>query len=295
MKKVSIVLPVYNGQNRVSKAIESIITQTYSNFELIIVNDCSTDNTLEVLKRYAELDNRIIIFTNDTNQKLPRSLNVGFSKASGDYWTWTSDDNAYKPEAISEMVKHLEENGDIDMVYSDFDIVELDGTYKDTRRTLEPDAIRYENAVGACFLYRKELAKKIGGYDPDLFLAEDYEYWIKAYLNGKLQHISEVLYLYGWHDESLTVTKERQVYQKTYEAKDKHFDELIARCKTQEERNEFYWRMLRLIIDEAEKNKVRDKYYRLDKDFKRADKKRIWHDRIQRGFIGRIICINLKL
>ena len=256
-KIVSIVLPVYNGEHRVGKAIKSVLAQTYDNFELVIVNDCSTDKTSEIVKEISEKDKRIRVINNETNQKLPRSLNIGFANSCGEYLTWTSDDNSYKPEAIEKMVSYLDNHPNIDMVYSNFNVVKLDGTYISTTRALEPNKMRFENAVGACFLYRKELAEKIGQYDPNLFLAEDYEYWIRAYLHGKLHHIDDVLYDYGWHDNSLTVTKKNQVYHKTFEAKEKHFYELLDRCNTQEEKNRFLWSMLKLLLDDDEKKRVR--------------------------------------
>lgn len=288
-KKVSVVLPVYNGERRVAKAIESVLSQTYENLELIIVNDCSTDNTIEVLRDYENRDRRVKVFENESNQKLPRTLNNGFTHVTGEYLTWTSDDNAFKPEAIEIMVRYLDEHTDIDMVYADFDVVNLDGTFRETKRLFEPDELRFCNAVGACFLYKKELGEKAGIYDPDLFLAEDYEYWIKAYLNGNLYHIQEVLYNYGWHDESLTVTKKYQVYHKTYEAKDKHFQELLSRCVTQEDRNRFYWEMLRLLLEEDERERIKNIYYQQDSEFMKADKKKLLYEKRSRSFGGRII------
>lgn len=153
-KKVSVVLPVYNSSKRVGKAIESVLVQSYDNIELIIVNDCSTDNTMEVLQSYANNDSRIQFYENKVNKKLPRTLNNGFSYATGDYLTWTSDDNTYKSNAIEKMVQYLDEHPNIDLVYSDFDIVNLDGTFRETKRVFEPDELRFRNAVGACFLQK---------------------------------------------------------------------------------------------------------------------------------------------
>ena len=104
MPKVSIVLPTYNGSAFITEAIDSILNQTFSDFELIIVNDCSTDNTFQLCKDYAQKDKRIKLISNSTNLKLPASLNVGFSYATGEYFTWTSDDNYYKDNAIEKMV-----------------------------------------------------------------------------------------------------------------------------------------------------------------------------------------------
>ena len=242
---------------------------------------------MEVLRGYADKDSRIKVYENEVNQKLPRTLNNGFSHVEGDYLTWTSDDNTYKLNAIEKMVQYLDEHPDIDMVYADFDIVNLDGTYRETKRVFEPDELRFQNSVGACFLYTKELAAKAGEYDPDLFLAEDYEYWIKAYLNGNLHHIPEVLYNYGWHDASLTVTKAYQVYHKTFEAKEKHYEELIRRCITQADKNRFYWDMLGLLLDDKEKESIRKIYYQYDRDFMKEDKKRIYNEKIRNSILGR--------
>ena len=101
---VSIVLPTYNGENFIAKAIESILKQTYTNFELIIVDDCSSDATNEIINSYAKKDARIRIIKNDVNKKLPASLNIGFDNAKGEYYTWSSDDNEYYPQAFEKMV-----------------------------------------------------------------------------------------------------------------------------------------------------------------------------------------------
>lgn len=294
-KKVSVVLPVFNGSKRVSKAIESVLEQSYANLELIIVDDCSTDNTMDVLRSYANKDARIKIYENKVNQKLPRTLNNGFSHATGDYLTWTSDDNTYKSNAIEKMVQYLDEHPNIDMVYADFDIVDLDGTFRETRRLYEPDELRFRNVVGACFLYTKKLAVKVGEYDPDLFLAEDYEYWIKAYFKGNLRHMQEVLYNYGLHDDSLSVKKAKQVYHKTFEVKEKHFEELIDRCKTQKDRNRFYWDMLKLLLDENEKESKRKIYYQYDKNFMKQDKRRLFYKNIRDGIRGGVHILKNKL
>ena len=108
--KVSIVLPVFNGEKFIKDSIESVLNQTFKDFELIIVNDCSTDSTPDIINSYAEKDSRIKIINNKTNLKLPQSLNVGFKNAKGEYYTWTSDDNIYKENAIEYMASFLDKN-----------------------------------------------------------------------------------------------------------------------------------------------------------------------------------------
>lgn len=118
------------------------------------------------------------------------------------------------------------------------------------------------------------MADKIGEYDPELFLAEDYEYWIRAYLTGTLKHIPKNLYDYGRHEKSLTSTRMKDIYQKTYQVKEKHFNELLNRCKTQDEINRFYWEMLDKLTNKREKKNVQKAYYARDSFFAKADKKK---------------------
>lgn len=271
MKKISVVLPVYNGSRTIAKAVDSVLSQTYKNLELIIVNDCSSDNTLEIIKELATKDDRIKIHNNEYNMKLPISLNNGFELATGDYYTWTSDDNVYKENALEVLANVLNSNEDVDLVYSDFNMVEVDGSIRSVEKKAEPEMLKYINCVGACFLYRKTLADKIGVYDPEMFLAEDYEYWIRAYLNGKLMHITDNLYDYGWHDKSLTVTRRGEIAHKTFEAKDKHLKELYLKCRNDEEKIRFFYDLLDELNDDEEKKKNEKRYFKMCRAFKKCE------------------------
>lgn len=124
MIRVSVVMPVYNGEKYLKQSIESVIQQSYKDWELIIVNDCSTDRSRDIMQSYVEVDSRIRIVDNSNNLKLPMSLNAGFREARGEYLTWTSDDNLYKVNALEELVGYLENNPEIGLVYSDMDYVD---------------------------------------------------------------------------------------------------------------------------------------------------------------------------
>lgn len=222
-KLVSIVLPVYNGEKYIAKSIESVLNQTYSNIELIIVNDCSTDSTLEIVDRYKEKDSRIHVINNIKNQKLPKSLNIGFSEAVGEYFSWTSDDNMYKENAIEKMVSYIEAH-DVDFVNADYsDIDETDAFLMEHKTSSERNMLMLGNRVGACFLYTKHIADIVGEYDATLFLAEDYDYWIRIGRYGKMGHIDDNLYLYRTHSQSLTQTKQKQIALQTVKTVEKHF------------------------------------------------------------------------
>ena len=202
-KQVSIIMPVYNGARYLRQAIESCLTQTYQNLQLIVVDDGSQDNTVEIVKTYA--DPRLTLIQHDRNRKLPAALNTGFRHSVGSYLTWTSHDNYYVPTAIAELVQFLEDTRDVDFVYSDEYIVdERDGTVQ-LDRTGPVERLVEQSCLGGCFLYTRAVYEKLGPYDEHLFLAEDYDYWLRALSSFKLAHLDRALYYYRLHPRSLTV------------------------------------------------------------------------------------------
>ncbi|HAP22265.1 MAG TPA: glycosyl transferase [Lachnospiraceae bacterium] len=240
MCEISVVLPVYNGENHIGEAIESVLSQTFRDFELIIINDCSTDDTAEIIKRYGQQDKRIRIINNSQNKKLPVSLNIGFQKARGKYLTWTSHDNCYKPEAFAQMHAALEKEPEYGLVYADYSIIDRAGTLIRKNPMKEPDAIYSANVVGACFLYRKTVADQVGKYDTDMFLAEDYDYWIRIYQHAKLKHLPQNLYLYRCHADSLSATKLEDIKMQTVKLWFKHFDFISTGLHDYKKRWVFY-------------------------------------------------------
>lgn len=216
MPVVSIVMPVFNGEKYLSQSIESVLNQTFADWELIIVNDCSTDNSLEIMNEYAKKNERIRVISNEVNSKIPTSLNNGFAVAKGNYYSWTSDDNIYKSDAIEMMVAFLDENQNVGMVYSDMIFIDEDDNEIGVQKTNPKDIFSY-NCIGACFMYRADLAKKIGGYNKDWFLVEDYEYWLRIRSQSEIGHIDELLYQYRRHASSLTETKMFQIRQRLFD------------------------------------------------------------------------------
>lgn len=192
------------------QSIESVINQTYMNWELIIIDDCSTDSTPDIAKEYANQDERIKYYRNETNLKLPRGLNRGFSLSKGEYLTWTSDDNLYLPIAIERMVSTIvTEKADFvfatcDVINENNEVVEIIKAPKDYK-----DAVIGWNFVGACFMYTRTVYETIGEYDTNKFLVEDYDYWLRIFSRFCVANIQDVLYQYRWHDGALTSTEKK--------------------------------------------------------------------------------------
>ncbi len=240
MCKVSIVLPIYNGEEHIGQAIESILGQSFTDFELIVVNDCSTDNTLEIVQQYAHKDKRIVVVNNEVNKRLPASLNEGFKRARGDYYTWTSDDNAYMENAIKCMHDELEAKPNVGLVYCDTRLIDAEGSVLRDNLYPEPTSLVMKNCIGACFMYRRTIAEMVGEYDVNMFLAEDYDYWMRIYQKSQIAHIGEIQYLYRIHDKSLSATRAQQVKEQTVKLWMKYFDFIMEKLENTKQKEEFF-------------------------------------------------------
>lgn len=208
-------MPTYNRADLLPGAIDSILAQTFTDWELIVVDDCSKDATPEILERYATHDTRIRHVRNDPNKKLPASLNVGHREARGELLTWTSDDNFYRPNALARMVEALDEDPELDVVYADCMKFDDDLNELGLAPVDEPDRLLIQNVVVACFMYRRKVYEQLGGYDEDRFLVEDWHFWLRASLSFKMRHLREDLYLYRMHEGSLTSTRLKEIHQRT--------------------------------------------------------------------------------
>lgn len=204
---VSIILPTYNGARYLRGSVESCLRQTHRELEVIIVDDCSTDATPEIAQGFA--DTRVRYLRHATNRKLPAALNTGFTQAQGAYLTWTSDDNWYADDAIAQMLAGLRET-DSEFVYTDYFIVREDEPEALTLfRTPDPFDPTTGETIGACFLYIRDVMVRVGGYDEETFLAEDYDYWIRVSQQARMHHLALAPYYYRLHPHSLTASFER--------------------------------------------------------------------------------------
>ena len=244
---VSIVLPVYNQADLLAESIDSVIKQSYENWELFIINDGSKDDIEAVFEQYAD-NPKILLLTQD-NQQLPKALSNAFQFATGKFVTWTSADNLMHPEQIERLVEYLLTNPDADMVYSDYYAIDDNGEmltdpeFRPHNRT-EPDspAIHVprdpspinavaDNFIGASFMYRRSAMNIIGEYDPQLGV-EDYDYWMRINALLKIEHLGtdELLYYYRVHDNSLNArAKELKI-----------FDAVSHLMSYEMQRNEYY-------------------------------------------------------
>ena len=202
---ISIVLPIWNGERYLRQSIESCLYQSYDALELVIVDDGSTDSTPAIIEEYLKTDRRVRVFSHACNRGLPQALNTGFAAAAGQYLTWTSDDNYYRQHAMARMMEVLENDSKVDFVYSDSIILDSQDRFLEYCTVGEVRELVFTNRVGACFLYRRKVQEVLGKYDEDMFLAEDYDFWLRVSARFRMVPIHEDLYCCHDHQNSLSM------------------------------------------------------------------------------------------
>lgn len=179
--KVSIVMPVYNGEKYLAQAIESCLGQTYRSLELILVDDTSTDGSREIAEEYAAKYRNVQLICRRKNGGVSRAFNAGFQSARGDYFTRLAQDDYFEPCAIETLVDFLERNQDAGLVCADETKVDESGTLISVHKCAvpytDPDGW---NEVGLCVMWRREIWDRVGEFDPRFDAAEDREYWLRA-------------------------------------------------------------------------------------------------------------------
>ncbi len=198
---VSVLMAVYNCEKFLSQAIESILNQTFSDFEFIIIDDASTDKSRLLVRRYN--DNRIRLIGNDENLRLARTLNRGLQLARGKYVARMDADDLSQPTRLERQVAFMESHPQIGVSGCWLEC------FGDKRQlwdyTTSPDTIRCEllfsNQLGhATAIMRREWITGKGlYYNPDFRESEDYELWSRCAQHFPLANLPEVLYLYRWH------------------------------------------------------------------------------------------------
>jgi glycosyltransferase involved in cell wall biosynthesis len=200
---VSIVVPTYNRAHLLPRAIESLRGQTWTDFEIVIVNDGSKDGTKEVVEGLAALDFRVRGYEKP-NGGIADTLNFGFARARGRYVTWNSDDNFYHPQALEKMVRYLDDHPDVDLVYTDARDVDAEGRELRIFVGGPPENLREFCTIRGCLLYRREVNQIVGPYDPRWPTVQDYNFYRRAFERVHIGYIPEVLYDYTVHEASMS-------------------------------------------------------------------------------------------
>ncbi len=180
---VSIILPAYNRADLLPRAIESVYRQTEKNFELIVIDDGSTDNTFDIINWYIE-SYKNIRYVKQQNMKLPIALNVGIKLAAGKYITFLGSDDRYKPEHLKSRVEYLENNHDVDMLHGGVEII--GNKFVKDKNDLSKLINIEDCAVGGTFFGKREVFIELDGFK-NIAYSEDSEFLERAEKRFKIK------------------------------------------------------------------------------------------------------------
>ncbi len=209
---VSVVTPAYNQGQFLKDTIESVLSQDYPFIELYVINDGSTDNTENILKEY----NGKIKWETQANMGQTPTINKGWRLTNGHIITWLNSDDTFLPGAVSHAVDYLNKHPDTAIVFGDSMFTEADGTHLDRTRPV-PD-FNYKQFVKNCenpisqpsAFIRREVVQKVGELDPGFYYFMDWDFWLRAGLYFKIDHIPELWSTYRLHADSKTVAQSKK-------------------------------------------------------------------------------------
>lgn len=211
--KVSVLIPAYNYAHYLGEAIESVLAQTYGDFEIIVMDNCSEDNTEEVVRSYTEKDARVLYFKNSSNIGMYRNYNQSLLYASGEYIKFLNADDTFEPTLLEKFVNVMESDPSISVVTSyrkhfgsknDILIPPHKGRIEAREAILS--SLRYGNWIGeptTVMIRRANL--NLGLFDISLLMFADQDMWLRHLRVGDLYVIDEVLSSFRIHEEQGTV------------------------------------------------------------------------------------------
>lgn len=209
---VSVIMAAYNAEAHIKASIESILNQTFKDFELIIIDDCSTDNTYQIITSYQ--DKRIRLYRNEVNVGLTVNLNKGIDLSNGKYIARMDSDDISLPSRFQLQYRFMEEHPDVGVcgtwleVFGDYSAIVK---YKTTHREIALQFLYECHIVHPTVIMRKEVMIKNNIlYNPQFVTAQDYDLFIRMSRVTKLANIPEALVHYRVHSESIS-TKKREL------------------------------------------------------------------------------------
>ena len=216
---VSVVMSVYNGERYLRESVESILNQTFTDFEFIIINDGSTDKTREILEEYAVKDKRVILVQQE-NMGLTKSLNKGIALAKGKYIARQDADDVSKPERFERQVNFMEDNLSVGLLGSLFEFIDEKGNMSGIRELPLEDKVlkerlpRINQFCHASVMIRKVALETVGVYRDFFKYAQDYDLWLRIAEEFEIKNLPDPLVSYRESEEA--VSSEKILMQSLY-------------------------------------------------------------------------------
>lgn len=230
---LSIYLVNYNYGKYIKESIESVLVQTFIDYELLIIDDGSTDNSKEIIQKYESLPNVYSIY--QKNKGLIKTNNIALGLARGKYIMRLDADDFLHENALKEMVDLLESDNELALVFPDYYNTDESGNITNHYKRFdfqEKELLLEKPAHGAVTMIRTQILKEVGGYDEEFNCQDGYDLWLKIFKSYKIKNIPLPLFYYRQHGSNLTKDK-RHLYKTRAKMMEKHINKhQVTRLKT---------------------------------------------------------------
>lgn len=210
--KVSVLMAVHNGEKYIRQAVESILSQTFSDFEFIIVDDGSSDETVSLLDEYVAIDERIVLVRNEVNIGLTRSLNYGLGLARGEFIARMDADDISLPDRFLEQVEYLSLHPEVGVLGTFFRIIDANGSFVSDIYSFPADSgfikwsfFFYNPIVHPSVMVRRQIVDSVGGYDPRVLRSQDKDLWVRLFWKTQFGNIPQALVHLRKHNTNISV------------------------------------------------------------------------------------------
>lgn len=212
---VSIVIPVYNGQEFLKDTLDSLITITYPTFEVLLIDDGSTDTSKKMCEEFSKLHSFARTLTQHANKGLADTLNFGIAQATGEYIARINQDDIIMPDRLTDQVAFLESHPDHVAIGSAIRMFDNEGrtidnlTFPQTNEQIKKNWLIFSPFADPAVIYRKSAFLKTIGYEKSFWPVDDVHMWYKLGNIGKLANLSQVLTQVRWHTEAGSIKSHR--------------------------------------------------------------------------------------
>ncbi|MFT4202931.1 MAG: glycosyltransferase family A protein [Chitinophagaceae bacterium] len=215
--QLTVVMPAYNASRYIYQTLEAIVAQTFPAWQLVVVNDCSNDDTASTVEGWSGRDDRIQLVNNQQNLKVAKSMNKGIALVDTKYFARIDSDDVPLPTHFEKLVAFLEAHPDIDICGSQVLTIDSQGAFR-RKWNYETDSDWIKmSAIFACpflqssVVMNTNVIKELGGYSPEMELVEDYELWIRALTRYKAANIPDYTMQYRIHDSNMSETNKLKI------------------------------------------------------------------------------------
>ena len=218
MPKINVIIPVYNYGKYLRQAIQSVLSQQFDDYEIIVINDGSTDNTAEVLREF-ESHPKIRLITHKKNQGLVRSCHEAIEASTGEYIVRLDADDYFDENALLVLSNVLDNNLEVGLAYPDYFLISEEGKVLDhVRLPKVGEEVKLLDlpANGAGTMFRRSCYEAVGGYDLSLRLEDNYDLWLKFLNRFKTYNVNLPLFYYRRHGANMTLNSEKILEARRY-------------------------------------------------------------------------------